>query len=82
METVKNMDISFEDAMKRLDAITAELSAQGVTLERSLELYEEGVKLCALCNEKLESTERKIKILKLGNSGEVIEEDFNAYENA
>lgn len=82
METLKLTDMSFEDAMKRLDAINAELSAEGVSLERSLELYEEGVRLCNLCNEKLEATQRKIKMLKMGEGGEVIEEDFDAYENA
>lgn len=82
METLKLTDMSFEDAMKRLDAINAELSAEGVSLERSLELYEEGVRLCNLCNEKLEATQRKIKMLRMGEGGEVIEEDFDAYENA
>lgn len=82
METLKLTDMSFEDAIKRLDAINAELSAEGVSLERSLELYEEGVRLCNLCNEKLEATQRKIKMLRMGEGGEVIEEDFDAYENA
>ena len=43
---IENM--SFEEAMKRLDEITEELSREGVSLDRSLALYEEGVALVAL----------------------------------
>ena len=76
---IENM--SFEEAMKRLDEITAELSREGVSLDRSLALYEEGVKLARVCNEKLEDTERKIKMLQISQSGEVSEKDFIPNEN-
>ena len=76
---IENM--SFEEAMKRLDEITEELSREGVSLDRSLALYEEGVKLARLCNEKLEDTERKIKMLQISQSGEVSEKDFVPNEN-
>ena len=72
----KKENISFEDAMKRLDTISNELSREGVALEDALALYEEGVKLVRMCNNKLEDTERKIKILKLSAEGEIKEEDF------
>ena len=76
---IENM--SFEEAMKRLDEITEELSREGVSLDRSLALYEEGVKLARVCNEKLEDTERKIKMLRISQSGEVSEKDFIPNEN-
>ena len=76
---IENM--SFEEAMKRLDEITEELSREGVSLDRSLSLYEEGVKLARVCNEKLEDTERKIKMLQISQSGEVSEKDFIPNEN-
>lgn len=78
-ENIENM--SFEEAMKRLDEITEELSREGVSLDRSLALYEEGVKLARVCNEKLEDTERKIKMLQISQSGEVSEKDFMPNEN-
>ena len=74
-------ELSFEEAMKRLGAICDELSREGVTLERALALYEEGVKLARVCNEKLEDTERKIKMLQISQSGEVSEKDFIPNEN-
>ena len=67
---------NFEDAMKRLDQITEELSREGVELEKALALYEEGVKLAKACNAKLEDTERKIKILQVSATGELVEKDF------
>ena len=76
---IENM--SFEEAMKRLDEITEELSREGVSLDRSLALFEEGVKLARVCNEKLEDTERKIKMLQISQSGEVSEKDFIPNEN-
>lgn len=76
---IENM--SFEEAMKRLDEITDELSREGVSLDRSLALYEEGVKLARVCNEKLEDTERKIKMIQISQSGEVSEKDFIPNEN-
>ena len=76
---IENM--SFEEAMKRLDEITEELSREGVSLDRSLALYEEGVKLARVCNEKLEDTERRIKMLQISQSGEVSEKDFIPNEN-
>ena len=69
-------NIKFEDAMKRLDRICDELSREGVALDEALALYEEGVKLVRACNEKLEATERRIKMLQISADGELKEEDF------
>ena len=73
-EKIENM--SFEEAMARLDKITAELSRDGVELEKALALYEDGVRLARICNEKLENTERKIKMLQADSNGEITEKDF------
>lgn len=69
-------DLSFEKAMERLEKITTELSREGITLEESLTLYEEGVTLARECNKRLEDTERKIKILQINADGEIEEKDF------
>ena len=70
-------DINFEKAMDRLEKITQELSREGITLEESLALYEEGVALARICNKKLDDTERKIKILQISEDGEIDEKDFS-----
>lgn len=78
-ENINNL--SFEDAMKRLDEITAELSHEGVSLDDALALYEEGVRLARECNAKLEDTERKIKMLQVAPDGEISEKDVDPVDN-
>ena len=70
-------NIDLEEAMKRLDKITDELSKEGVKLEDALGLYDEGVKLVRLCNKKLDDTERKIKMLRMSADGEMVERDLD-----
>ena len=74
-------ELSFEEAMKRLDEITAELSREGVSLDKALSLYEEGVRLARECNSRLEDTERKIKCLQVSAEGELLEKDFAPTES-
>ena len=74
---MQNKNIGFEASMERLEKIVAELSREGITLDESLALYEEGVKLVKECNAVLEATERKIKILQVSADGELAESDFN-----
>ncbi len=66
-----------ESAMKRLDEVVAELSAENISLEASLALYEEGVALVKIANARLEDAERKITMLKMGADGEVGEVTFD-----
>ena len=69
-------DMHFEKAMERLEKITVELSREGITLDESLALYEEGVALARMCDKCLEDTERKIKTLQISADGEIEEKDF------
>lgn len=78
---MQDKNINFEQAMERLEKISAELSREGITLEESLSLYEEGVALAKACNQRLEETERKIKILQISDNGEVEEKDFSENKN-
>lgn len=73
---MQNNNINFESAMERLEKITQELNREGITLEESFALYEEGVKLAKVCNQMLEDTERKIKILQISENGEIEEKNF------
>lgn len=72
-------DISFEQALERLEGIADSLENGDFSLEESIKLYEEGVNLIKLCNSKLEGVESSIKIL-INNDGELTEEDFNPNE--
>lgn len=54
---------TFEQAIKRLEEIVAELEEGHLSLEESLKIYEEGVELTKFCTAKLTETEEKIKSL-------------------
>ncbi len=53
--------ISFEEALSKLEHIVGQLEDQSISLEKSVELYEEGLKLSKFCNQALEEAELKIK---------------------
>ncbi|MFA6689994.1 MAG: exodeoxyribonuclease VII small subunit [Sphaerochaetaceae bacterium] len=55
--------MSFEDDMKRLETIAAKLRNSDTSLDESIALFEEGVKLTKRLDEQLTKTERKVEIL-------------------
>ncbi|MBE6577650.1 MAG: exodeoxyribonuclease VII small subunit [Ruminococcaceae bacterium] len=77
MEQKKTEYKDLESAMKRLDEVVSLLSAENISLERSLELYEEGVSLVKIANARLEDAQRKINMLKMSADGEVGEVPFD-----
>jgi exodeoxyribonuclease VII small subunit len=54
---------SFEEALSRLEEIVRALEDGDAELDRTLSLFEEGVKLSKLCHKRLESAEKKIELL-------------------
>ena len=48
-------DLSFEDALKRLETIVSRLESGQAPLEESIALYEEGAKLKAHCEARLKA---------------------------
>lgn len=73
-----NQDLSFEDALKRLEEIVARLDDPEVTIEDSVRYYEEGLKLSKQCSATLESATLRIEEIHQNlNSGtqERIQED-------
>jgi len=57
----ENKSRSFEASLERLDAIVRELEAEGVELERSVELFKEGRTLVARCEELLKNAEDTLR---------------------
>lgn len=52
---------SFEEALSRLEEIVNELESEEISLEDSIGLYEEGIKLSKICTRKLEEAELRIE---------------------
>lgn len=66
---------TFEESMKNLETIVNELEKGDLSLDESVEKFEEGIKISKECNNMLESAEKKISIL-LQNDEEITEENF------
>ena len=69
-------EITFEQALERLENIVASLENGDAPLDESLTLFEEGVKLVKLCNNKLENAEEAVKHL-VNVNGEFVEKKFS-----
>lgn len=57
----EEQDLTFEQALKRLEAIVEQLEEEDVELEESIELYEEGMKLSGQLTDTLEQAEQRIE---------------------
>ena len=62
-------DISFEDALERLEKIVDLLEAGNLGLEESLKIYEEGVGLARRCARYLDEAEKRIEVLMRDEQG-------------
>ena len=67
----------FESALKKLEEIVSQLEGGDLTLDRSLELFEEGVKISRFCSGKLEEAERKVETLIKTADGTLKEVPFS-----
>ncbi len=72
---------SFEKNIERLDAVVRQLEDADLPLEKALQLYEEGMKLAALCHKQLEEAEGRVQILMKKAGGKVVAEPFEAEES-
>ncbi|PYS60158.1 MAG: exodeoxyribonuclease VII small subunit [Acidobacteria bacterium] len=63
---------TFESSLEELERIVRELEQGELTLEKSLELFEQGVKLSRECQERLNQAERRIEMLTRDNQGRPI----------
>lgn len=67
--------VSFEEQIVKLEETVRKLERGDISLDESLALFEEGVKLTKDCQEQLNKAEKKVKILINGE-----EEDFDVNE--
>ena len=54
---------SLETVCEQLDEIVGQLEAENVSLEDSFALYHKGMDLLKVCNEKIDTIEKKMMIL-------------------
>ena len=64
---MSNKELTYEQAVKRLEEIVSCLENKDTPLEESIKLFEEGTKLAAFCGDKLSSAKQKITELSKDN---------------
>ena len=58
-----NKSINIEDAFNQLSDIVTEIEKDNISLEETIELFEKGILLTGICQEKLKAAEKKVKVL-------------------
>jgi len=69
-------EIKFEKAIQRLEKIVDDLEKGELDIDKSLEIFEEGIKMSRVCSKKLNEAEAKIEKLTRNQKGELITELF------
>ncbi len=73
-------ELSFEEALVRLEEIVDKLESGDVPLELAIDMFQEGMRLANRCNIKLENIESKIETL-IEKDGEFIKKPFTLEED-
>ena len=69
--------MSFEEAMSELESVVHQLESGKIKLDEAVKVYERGVKLKNICEEKLKDAQSKIDKLIIGKDGVITgKEDF------
>ena len=66
----------FEDALNKLEKIVSQLEKGDISLEESLKLFEEGIRLSRFCSQKLDEAERRVEILLKDEDGALKPQPF------
>jgi len=75
-------EVKFEKALKRLEEIVGELEKGELDIDKSLEIFEEGIKMSRVCSKKLNEAEKKIEKLTRDEKGELVRELFPTGDDA
>ncbi|MBO5201073.1 MAG: exodeoxyribonuclease VII small subunit [Clostridia bacterium] len=61
---MSDKNLTFEEAYEALERITERLAQGDITLDESIKLYEEGVRLSKYCADMIEAARQKIETLR------------------
>jgi exodeoxyribonuclease VII small subunit len=54
---------SLENILEELNDIVIKMDNDELTLEETFKMYEQGIKLCKQCNEKIDKVEKQLEIM-------------------
>ncbi|HEU4710742.1 MAG TPA: exodeoxyribonuclease VII small subunit [Pyrinomonadaceae bacterium] len=78
MNNAQEQGRTFEASLEALERIVRQLESGDLPLDKSLELFEQGIRLSRECQERLNQAERRIEILLRDNQGRPTVSTFNA----
>ena len=67
----------FEASLEKLEKLVEKMEGGNLSLEESIKVFEEGVKLTKECQQALTRAEQKVKML-MDDNGEISSTDFEA----
>ena len=67
---------NFEESMEKLEKIVKALESENKSLEKNIQLFEEGLTISKKLQEHLESAEKKIEVLSKDQNGDIKTETF------
>ncbi|MEO9130470.1 MAG: exodeoxyribonuclease VII small subunit [Sphingomonas sp.] len=62
-------ELSFEDALKELEAIVSRLESGDAPLDQAINLYERGDRLRRRCADRLDAAQARIEAIRLDGEG-------------
>lgn len=77
MKNIDEQARTFEASLEALERIVHQLEDGDLPLEKSLELFEQGIRLSRECQERLTQAERRIEVLLRDNQGRPVTAPFN-----
>ena len=70
-------NINFEEAMEKLELEVKKLEGGNMSLDQSLQSFENAIKLIRICNDRLSDAERRVRLLIEGSDGIVTDVSFD-----
>ncbi len=71
-----NKDLTYEEAILKLESILKELEDDNCSLNDSVNKFKEGIELYNYCNDLLSKVEGEIKVLLKDDNGDMIDIEF------
>jgi exodeoxyribonuclease VII small subunit len=82
MKNNEEQSRTFEASLEALEQIVHQLESGDLPLEKSLELFEHGIRLSRECQERLSQAERRIEVLLRDNQGRTVVAAFDEEKQA
>ena len=74
-------EMKFESALEKLEEIVKKLEGGDLSLDDSLKMFEEGVKLARVCSTRLAAAERRIEVLMKDETGKLAPVPFETADS-